>query len=106
MPRSVARLKAPTTSAARTRSGTGVILTATSIAKPGCSEIRIHRSELDLGGGQLRLGVADRFPAVRAGLRPRLAAREGEAENGALHGAELLEQRAGVVRQLVLLADG
>src|SRR5687767_13281054 len=84
MPRSVARLKAPTTSAARTRSGTGVIL----------------------GGGQLRLGVADRFPAVRAGLRPRLAAREGEAEDRALHGPELLEQRPGVVRQLVLLANG
>ena len=55
--------------------------------------------------GGCHLALDGRLPAVRAGLRPRLAAGEGEAEDRALHGAELLEQRPGVVRQLVLLAD-
>src|SRR4051794_40120511 len=43
--------------------------------------------------------------AVRAGLGPRLAARERQPQDRPVHAAELPVQRAGVVRQVVLLAD-
>src|SRR4051794_35507277 len=43
--------------------------------------------------------------AVRARLRPRLAAREREPDDRAVHHPPLLEERAGVVGQPVALAD-
>src|SRR3954454_4078391 len=57
------------------------------------------------GGGHALAGADDRLAPVRAGLRPRLAAGERQADDRALHHAPLLEGRAGVVRQLVALAD-
>src|SRR5215213_3413780 len=42
---------------------------------------------------------------VRPGLGPRLAARERQAQDRALHHSELLMERPGVVGQLVALAD-
>ncbi len=52
--------------------------------------------------GRGRLAVA---ALVRAGLRPRLAAREREPQDRALHHPELLRERARVVGQPVALAD-
>ena len=60
------------------------------------------------GRGQpvgLLAGALDLLALVGAGLRPRLAAREREPEDRALHHPELLEERARVVGQLVALAD-
>src|SRR3954452_9529991 len=57
------------------------------------------------GGGHALAGADDRLARVRAWLRARLAAGEGQADDRALHHAPLLEERAGVVRQLVALAD-
>src|SRR5579875_3280950 len=44
-------------------------------------------------------------PVIRPGLGPRLAAREGQAQDRALDLPELLVERPGVVGQLVALAD-
>src|SRR5437588_9476683 len=61
------------------------------------------------GYGNLRRvalpAAADQRPLVRAGLGPRLAARERQAEDRPLHHAELRAQRPGVVWQAVALAD-
>src|SRR3954464_1601984 len=60
------------------------------------------------GGGQpVRLlpGALDLLALVGAGLRAHLAAGEREPHDRALHHAQLLEERPGVVGQLVALAD-
>src|SRR3954452_12336119 len=60
------------------------------------------------GGGHavgLLAAALDLLALVGAGLRAHLAAGEREPHDRALHHAQLLEERPGVVRQLVALAD-
>src|SRR4051794_19217613 len=59
-------------------------------------------------GGHCHFRVARHLrvvAAVRAGLRPRLTARKRQPQDRALHRAQLRQERTGVVREAVALAD-
>src|SRR5690242_19762736 len=58
----------------------------------------------DLGHGTLAL-AADQRPVIGARLLAHLPAREGQADDRALHHPELLVEGPGVVGQAVALAD-
>src|SRR4051812_8854148 len=70
----------------------------------GPGAVRAGRPGLG-GRGDRHLGRLAVLLAVRARLGPRLPAGEGEAHDRPVDHAPLLEERAGVVGQLVALAD-